>query len=175
MEDEWFEIIFIGDCSVGKTNIMSKYLKNEFNHNSYATLGVDYHQKHLRIENHTIQLQMWDTSGNERFKPLTSNHYKRTKAVIIVYDITHKDSFNSVDKWLKDYISINGNDSIIILIGNKLDLKKKRQVTKEEGELKAKQLKAEFFEVSALTGENIDKVFEMLKTRIYKKFFISKK
>ena len=144
MEDENYEMMFkvvlVGDSFVGKTNIMSKYLKNEFHEDSKATVGVEFGSKQFTIEGHSVKAQIWDTAGQERYKAITSAYYKGAKGAFIVYDITRKNSFESVERWVSDVISVADKKITIILIGNKSDLEDQRQVTKEEAEEKATKL-----------------------------------
>jgi len=173
MEDENYEMMFkvvlVGDSFVGKTNIMSKYLKNEFHDDSKATVGVEFGSKQFNIEGHTIKAQIWDTAGQERYKAITSAYYKGAKGAFIVYDITRKNSFESVEKWVSDVTAVADKKITIVLIGNKSDLEDQRQVTKEQGEEKSSKLEIAFLETSAFSGENLDKAFEMMINEVYKK------
>ena len=173
MDDENYEIMFkvvlVGDSFVGKTNIMSKYLKNEFHEDSKATVGVEFGSKKFNIEGHSIKAQIWDTAGQERYKAITSAYYKGAKGAFIVYDITRKNSFDSIDKWISDVTAVADKKISIVLIGNKNDLEDQRQVTKEQGEAKAASLQVAFLETSALSGENLNKAFEMMMNEVYKK------
>jgi len=173
MEDENYEMMFkvvlVGDSFVGKTNIMSKYLKNEFHEDSKATVGVEFGSKQFIIEGHTIKAQIWDTAGQERYKAITSAYYKGAKGAFIVYDITRKNSFEAVEKWVSDVTAVADKKITIVLIGNKSDLEDQRQVTKEQGEEKSSKLEIAFLETSALSGENLEKAFEMMINEVYKK------
>jgi len=173
MEDEEYEMMFkvvlVGDSFVGKTNIMSKYLKNEFHDDSKATVGVEFGSKQFNIEGHTIKAQIWDTAGQERYKAITSAYYKGAKGAFIVYDITRKNSFESIEKWVSDVTAVADKKITIVLIGNKSDLEDQRQVTKEQGEEKSNKLEIAFLETSAFSGENLDKAFEMMINEVYKK------
>ena len=173
MEDENYEMMFkvvlVGDSFVGKTNIMSKYLKNEFHEDSKATVGVEFGSKQFTIEGHTIKAQIWDTAGQERYKAITSAYYKGAKGAFIVYDITRKNSFESVEKWVSDVTAVADKKITIVLIGNKSDLEDQRQVTKEQAEEKSNKLEIAFLETSALSGENLEKAFEMMINEVYKK------
>ena len=173
MEDENYEMMFkvvlVGDSFVGKTNIMSKYLKNEFHDDSKATVGVEFGSKQFNIEGHTIKAQIWDTAGQERYKAITSAYYKGAKGAFIVYDITRKNSFEAVEKWVSDVTAVADKKITIVLIGNKSDLEDQRQVTKEQGEEKSSKLEIAFLETSALSGENLEKAFEMMINEVYKK------
>ena len=173
MDDENYEIMFkvvlVGDSFVGKTNIMSKYLKNEFHEDSKATVGVEFGSKKFNIEGHSIKAQIWDTAGQERYKAITSAYYKGAKGAFIVYDITRKNSFDSIDKWISDVTAVADKKISIVLIGNKNDLEDQRQVTKEQGEDKANKLEVAFLETSAFSGENLEKAFELMMKEVYKK------
>ena len=174
MSDEDYEmmikIILIGDSAVGKTNIMNKYLKGTFNENTKATVGVEFGSKLFNIENHKIKAQIWDTAGQEKYKAITGAYYKGSKGAFVVYDITRKETFESTDKWIND-LKVTADPKInIILIGNKCDLEDKREVLKDQGEEKAKSFGCAFLETSALSGDNIDKGFEMMVSEIFKIF-----
>ena len=167
--DMMFKIVLIGDSSVGKTNIMNKYLKNEFREDSRATVGVEFGSKQFLIENHKVKAQIWDTAGQERYRAITNAYYKGSKGAFIVYDITRKETFESVDKWVNDLTSACDKNLTIILIGNKSDLEDQRQITKEQGEEKAKSFQLAFLEMSALSGNNLEKGFNMLISEVYQK------
>ena len=173
MEEENYEMMFkvvlVGDSFVGKTNIMSKYLKNEFHDDSKATVGVEFGAKQFKIEGHTVKAQIWDTAGQERYKAITSAYYKGAKGAFAVYDITRRSSFESIEKWVNDLTSTADKNVTIVIIGNKSDLEDHRQITKEEGQEKANKLQVAFLETSAFSGENLDKAFEMMVNEIYKK------
>ena len=164
-----FKVVLVGDSFVGKTNIMSKYIKNEFHEDSKATVGVEFGSKQFTVEGHSIKAQIWDTAGQERYKAITSAYYKGAKGAFIVYDITRKQSFESVEKWVNDVTAVADQKITIILIGNKSDLEDQRQITKEQGQEKANKLELAFLETSALSGENLDKAFDMMMNEVYKK------
>ena len=148
---------------------MSKYLKNEFHEDSKATVGVEFGSKQFDIEGHSIKAQIWDTAGQERYKAITSAYYKGAKGAFVVYDITRTTSFDSLDRWVNDLKAAGDLKLTIVIIGNKCDLEDARQISKEQGEEKARKLEVAFFETSALSGENLDKAFELLINEVYKK------
>lgn len=164
-----FKYVLIGDSSVGKTNIMSKYLKGEFHHDSKATVGVEFGGKKMEIDGLNIKVQIWDTAGQERYKAITNAYYKGAKGAFIVYDITRKDTFDSVEKWIADLNASADKKISIVLIGNKSDLEDSREVTNEQGEAKAKAFGAAFLETSALTGQNLDKAFDLMTKEVVNK------
>jgi small GTP-binding protein len=142
LNDEDYDIIFkvvlVGDSGVGKTNILLRYTKNEFNLDSKATIGVEFFSKKFELNNYNIKAQIWDTAGQERYKSITNAYYKGAKGALVVYDITKRGSFDSIDKWIPE-LRNNGDSQItIILVGNKCDLKEQREVSIEEGQEKAK-------------------------------------
>ena len=173
MEDKYekkFKIIVVGNTNVGKTNIMSKYLKNQFNPELKNTIGVEFGSKTFNIEGYSIKAEIWDTAGQERYKAITRAYYKGANGAFIVYDITDNDSFDSLDNWESEVSSIANKKIVKIIIGNKSDLEDKRKVTKEQGKSKACSLQAAFLETSALSGDNIDRAFEIMMNEMYKKY-----
>ena len=164
------KVILIGDSGVGKTNIMSKFLKNKFLEDSKATVGVEFGSKLFIQQGHKIKAQIWDTAGQEKYKAITSAYYKGSKGALVIYDITQKETFANIEKWVND-LKCKGDPKItIIIIGNKNDLEEKRQISKEQGEEKAKSFGCAFLETSAFSGDNIEKAFEMMVKEIYDKF-----
>ena len=165
--DLLFKLILIGDSCVGKSNILLKYLKNEFDPNSRATVGVEFGTKNIIINNKKIKIQIWDTAGQERYRSITSAYYKGAKGAFIVYDITKKATFDNIDKWISD-LKLNGDKNIcIVILGNKSDLVDSREVSTNDGIKKAEMFKTAFLETSALNGDNIHKAFEELIEQIY--------
>ena len=164
--DLLFKLILIGDSYVGKSNILLKYLKNQFNENSKTTVGVEFGTKNIIINNKRIKIQIWDTAGQERYRSITSAYYKGAKGALIVYDITRKNTFDNIDKWITD-LKLNGDENIcIIILGNKSDLIDKREINKNDGIKKAEMYKTAFLETSALNGDNISKAFDELIEQI---------
>ena len=163
-----FKIILIGDSSVGKTNIFTKYLNDEFDPDSKATVGVEFGTKNLKINNKLIKVQIWDTAGQERYRSITSAYYKGAKGSLLVYDITNKLTFDNLDKWISELKNNGDSDISMILVGNKTDLESNRVVSLEEGKNKAKFNKMAFIETSALNGNNIEKAFNELITDIFR-------
>ena len=164
--DLLFKLILIGDSYVGKSNILLKYLKNQFNENSKTTIGVEFGTKNIIINNKRIKIQIWDTAGQERYRSIISAYYKGAKGALIVYDITRKNTFDNIDKWITD-LKLNGDKNIcIIILGNKSDLIDKREINKNDGIKKAEMYKTAFLETSALNGDNISKAFDELIEQI---------
>ena len=164
-----FKVVLVGDMSVGKTNIIAKYLKNDFSEDYKTTIGVEFHSKIAKVEGHVVKAQIWDTCGQERFKSITDSYYKGAKGAFVVYDITRKNTFESVDSWISALRSAADKNLNIIIIGNKSDLEDQRQVETEQGEEKAQNNEAAFMETSAYSGDNIDKAFDNMITDVYNK------
>ena len=173
MDDDSYEllykIIIIGDSNVGKSNILSRYTKDQFQGNSKATVGVELGTKFVKIEGVGAKLQIWDTAGQERYRSLTSSYYKGCHGCFIVYDITNEASFQSISTWYEQAVKEAGKDVSIILVGNKCDLESERKVSKEQGEEKARSMNASFFETSALSKVNIDDIFNEIVNNIFQR------
>ena len=167
--DLLYKIIIIGDTCVGKSNILSRYLKDEFREDSKSTVGVELGTKFVKVKGVGAKLQIWDTAGQERYKSITSSYYKGSHGCFIVYDITSESSFENVEKWYEQAQKDASKEVSIILVGNKCDLENERKVSKEKGEEKAKSLNAPFFETSALSKINIDDIFKEMINNIYER------
>ena len=157
-----FKIILIGDTSVGKTNILSRYINDKFSETSKSTVGVELATKVEHYNNKKIKIQIWDTAGQERYKSITTSYYKGAKGAFIVYDITRKESFKNVDKWIKDLKEFGDEDVTILIIGNKCDLEDEREVSIEEVKKKAELFDIGYCETSALKAKNINYAFQTL-------------
>ena len=149
-----YKIIFIGDNCVGKTAIISRIERNEFY--DEITIGIDFVTKIIKYRGQNIKIQLWDTTGQEKYKGLIPSYIRNTSIAFVVYDVSYKNSFNNVPSWINLIKSIANPK--IVLCGNKIDLTT-REVEKREGEEYAKKEGFQFFEVSALTNENIKLMF----------------
>jgi small GTP-binding protein len=136
--DMIFKLVLIGDSGVGKSNILTRFIDNKFNLESKATVGVEFGTKIFDVNKTKIKAQIWDTAGQERYKAITGAYYKGAKGALLVFDLSRKETFDSVDRWVPDLRASADEKVTIILIGNKCDLKERRQVTEEEAQNKAK-------------------------------------
>ncbi|XP_064221348.1 ras-related protein Rab-6A isoform X2 [Aotus nancymaae] len=150
-----FKLVFLGEQSVGKTSLITRFMYDSFDNTYQATIGIDFLSKTMYLEDRTIRLQLWDTAGQERFRSLIPSYIRDSAAAVVVYDITNVNSFQQTTKWIDDVRTERGSDVIIMLVGNKTDLADKRQVSIEEGERKAKELNVMFIETSAKAGYNV--------------------
>ena len=162
-----YKIIIIGDTCVGKSNILSRYLKDEFREDSKSTVGVELGSKFLKVKGVGTKLQIWDTAGQERYRSITSSYFKGSHGCFIVYDITNETSFEDVNKWYEQAQKESSKEISIILVGNKCDLENERKVSKEKGEEKARALNCPFFETSALSKIKIDDIFNEMVNNIF--------
>ena len=166
-----FKIIIIGNSGVGKTSITTSAVKNVFINDYKSTIGMEIFSLYLKVNDKPIKLQIWDTCGQEIYRSLIKNFYRNSSLAIIVYSIDKKNSFKDINSWIKE-IRVNSSPDIkIVLIGNKSDLDKDRQVSYEEGKKYLDDDEVlKFFETSAKTGENIKKLFQEISIILYKDY-----
>jgi len=165
--DYLFKIVLIGDSGVGKSNILARYTKNEFNLESKATIGVEFATKNVVTDDKTVKAQIWDTAGQERFRAITSAYYRGAVGALLCYDITKHSTFDNVTKWLKEVKDNAEQHIVVMLIGNKCDLEQLRAVNKEEVVELAQAHNLAFLETSALESTNIELAFQKLISKIY--------
>ncbi|KAH9278818.1 Ras-related protein Rab-6A [Echinococcus granulosus] len=164
-----FKLVFLGEQSVGKTSLITRFMYETFDSVYQATIGIDFLSKTMYLEDRTIRLQLWDTAGQERFRSLIPSYIRDSSVAVVVYDICMRESFSQTTKWIDDVRNERGNDVIIMLVGNKTDLADKRKVTTEEGERLAKELNVMFVETSAKAGYNVKNLFRRIATELLKK------
>ena len=169
-----FKTLIIGDTNVGKSNLLLRYVKNDFSSEIKSTVGVEFGSKILKILGINVKVQIWDTAGQEHYRAMTSSYFKGSKGVLIVYDITNYSSFESVDRWINEFRMKSEENSAIILVGNKNDIEEERKVTKEEGEEKAKKYNLAFFETSAKDGKNVEEAFKCLFEKVVENYIKKK-
>ncbi|KAJ8451017.1 hypothetical protein Cgig2_026826 [Carnegiea gigantea] len=165
-----YKLVFLGDQSVGKTSIITRFMYDKFDNTYQATIGIDFLSKTMYLEDRTVRLQLWDTAGQERFRSLIPSYIRDSSVAVIVYDVASRQSFLNTAKWIEEVRTERGSDVIIVLVGNKTDLVDKRlvslaldpQVSVEEGEAKARDLNVMFIETSAKAGFNIKALFRKI-------------
>jgi len=157
-----YKIVVIGDIGVGKTSILSRFRYGSFESEYMPTLGIDFFTKNLFFEDKTIRLILWDTAGQERFRSLIPSYLKNADCIIIVFDITNKESFSSLNKWLSDAKNNASEGTIYVLCGNKSDLKEKRMVSESEINEYSKNNELIYNECSAKNGEGIKELFNII-------------
>ena len=165
-----YKVLLLGNSSVGKTCILIRFSEDTFNDNYEVTIGLNYRIKTITLDNTPIKMQIWDTSGEEKFKAIAKNFYRGAHGVLLIYDICQKSSFLDVKGWIEQIIENTDNDDIVmILCGNKNDMEKERVISKEEGENLAKNYGIPFFECSAKNNINIDEIFNTMANNIHSK------
>ena len=154
-----YKLIFLGDQGVGKSSILNRFLNDTFTEDYQATIGLDFQSKNVQIENQDIHLLLYDTAGQEKFRSLIPMYTRDSNIILLVYDITNKNSFNNLPDWIKDLTNINFDEVIFAIVANKIDLSAKREVTPEEGQKYADENNFVFQEVSAKTGAGFSDLF----------------
>ena len=169
MTDISKKILLIGDVGVGKTSILTRYFNNNFSEVTESTVGIEFKTILFKERDHNIKLQIWDTSGQERFQSITQNYFRDADGLLYVFDVTNENSFNSIKNWLKMSEENNTKEFIKILIGNKTDLEG-RSIEKEDMEkFKTENRMTELFEISAKNNSNIKEMFEKIVSLLIKK------
>lgn len=161
-----FKVMLVGDSGVGKTALLRRVCENQFIEEFESTIGVDYMSSTWEVDNLLIKLQLWDTAGQERFRTITSNYYKRAHAIFLVYDVANIQSFNNLSTWLNDILLFRGAIPKI-LIGNKSDLERRREVDMEKGASFAKDHSMLFFETSAKTSKEVEEAFQSMARLVW--------
>ncbi|CAO3628138.1 unnamed protein product [Mucor fragilis] len=157
-----FKLVFLGEQSVGKTSLITRFMYDTFDNTYQATIGIDFLSKTMYLEDRTVRLQLWDTAGQERFRSLIPSYIRDSSVAVVVYDITSRTSFQNTSKWIEDVRAERGSEVIIVLVGNKTDLNDKREVTLEEGEKRANDCNIMFIETSAKAGHNVKALFRRI-------------
>ncbi|KAF2152289.1 ras-domain-containing protein [Myriangium duriaei CBS 260.36] len=157
-----YKLVFLGEQSVGKTSLITRFMYDSFDNTYQATIGIDFLSKTMYLEDRTVRLQLWDTAGQERFRSLIPSYIRDSSVAVVVYDISNAKSFAQTRKWVDDVRSERGNDVIIVLVGNKTDLNDKREVTTAQGEEEAKKHNLMFLETSAKVGHNVKPLFKKI-------------
>jgi len=160
--DYIFKVLLIGNSDVGKSSLILRYVDQIWNDVFVPTIGVDFKVKSLQIDNKRVKMQIWDTAGQERFRNVISSYFKGAHGILLIYDITARDSFKELENWLGE-VERNATPQVLkILIGNKCDLDEQRQITVDEGEAFAARNGMKFIETSAKNNTNVNEAFEAL-------------
>ncbi|CAD5312225.1 unnamed protein product [Arabidopsis thaliana] len=182
--DYLFKVVLIGDSGVGKSNLLSRFTRNEFCLESKSTIGVEFAtlssfltglfvEFSCEVEGRTVKAQIWDTAGQERYRAITSAYYRGALGALLVYDVTKPTTFENVSRWLKELRDHADSNIVIMLIGNKTDLKHLRAVATEDAQSYAEKEGLSFIETSALEALNVEKAFQTILSEVYR--IISKK
>ena len=163
-----FKIIVIGESRVGKTSLIKRYTKDQFGGVYLTTVGIDFQDKTIEIEDKKVKLQVWDTAGQERFRNVAKNYFQSSNGFLLVFDITDKESFQKLnDFWIGQLKMHAPEKAKSVLVGNKSDLAGQRQVSIEDAEEFAKDNNLKYYEVSAKEGTKVVELFFYLANEIY--------
>jgi len=166
--DYLFKVVLIGDSGVGKSNLLSRFTRGEFNLDSKSTIGVEFATRSINVDGKTVKAQIWDTAGQERYRAITSAYYRGAVGALLVYDIAKHATYVNVTRWLKELRDHADSNIVIMLVGNKSDLKHLRAVPTEEAKAFASENGLSFIETSALDASNVESAFQNILTEIYR-------
>ncbi|KAL5226124.1 hypothetical protein ABZP36_012763 [Zizania latifolia] len=166
--DYVFKVVLIGDSAVGKSQILARFARNEFSIDSKATIGVEFQTRTLVIDHKSVKAQIWDTAGQERYRAVTSAYYRGALGALLVYDITKRQSFDHIPRWLDELRGHADKNIVIMLVGNKSDLEDERAVSTEDAKEFAEKENLFFLETSALQATNVENAFQTVLTEIFK-------
>ncbi|KAM7534263.1 hypothetical protein Aperf_G00000108406 [Anoplocephala perfoliata] len=166
--DYLFKVVLIGDSGVGKSNLLSRFTRDQFNLESKTTIGVEFATRSVSIGDKIIKVQIWDTAGQERYRAITSAYYRGAVGALLVYDIAKYTTYENVSIWLKELRSNADRNIVTILVGNKCDLRHLRSVSTQEAKVFADGAQLHFIETSALDSTNVDEAFFCLLKEILK-------
>ncbi|XP_041994450.1 ras-related protein RIC2-like [Salvia splendens] len=171
--DYLFKVVLIGDSGVGKSNLLSRFTRNEFSLESKSTIGVEFATRSLTVDGKVIKAQIWDTAGQERYRAITSAYYRGAVGALLVYDVTRHSTFESVERWLRELRDHTDPNIVVMLIGNKCDLRHLVAVSTDDGTSFAEKESLYFMETSALDATNVENAFTEVLTQIHR--IVSKK
>jgi len=161
-----YKLVFLGDQSVGKTSIITRFMYDKFDSTYQATIGIDFLSKTMYLDDRVVRLQLWDTAGQERFRSLIPSYIRDSSVAVIVFDVTSRESYENTGRWIEEVRQERGDDVILALVGNKTDLAEKRRVSREEGEEKASKFGILYVETSAKAGLNVKTLFRQLAQQL---------
>ncbi|GAB2285435.1 Ras- protein Rab11D [Dionaea muscipula] len=166
--DYLFKLVLIGDSGVGKSNLLSRFTRNEFNLESKSTIGVEFATRTLNIDGKVIKAQIWDTAGQERYRAITSAYYRGAVGALLVYDVTRHSTFENAARWLRELREHTDPNIVVMLIGNKSDLRHLVSVQTEEGRAFSENESLFFMETSALEATNVEQAFTEVLAQIHR-------
>lgn len=164
-----FKVVLLGNVAVGKTSILSRFTENKYKKDYKCNVGVEFKVKSVLVDQNTVaDLKIWDTCGDERYKAITKNYFRDADGILLVFDLTQRETFEKLPDWVKDIKETVVRDPVIMIVGNKLDASDARKVTNSEGMIFAQKNEIEYIEVSAKTGNNVYLIFEKLSAQLVK-------
>ena len=169
IEDDYnlYKVLLLGDSSVGKSCLLLRFCDNSFQEAHLTTIGLDFRVKAINLDNNRkVKIQIWDTAGEDRFRSITRNYYKGAKGILLIFDVTDKESFTHIKDWVERIHDESPEGITICLIGNKIDRNEDRVISNEEGKKLAEEWKISYFETSAKIGTGVEEVFTSLVKKI---------
>ncbi|XP_024015143.1 ras-related protein RABA1g [Eutrema salsugineum] len=166
--DFLYKVVLIGDSGVGKSNLLSRFTRNEFSLESKSTIGVEFATRSIRVDEKIVKAQIWDTAGQERYRAITSAYYRGAVGALLVYDATRHITFENVERWLKELRDHTDANIVVMLVGNKADLRHLRAVSTEDAKAFAERENTFFMETSALEALNVENAFTEVLSQIYR-------
>lgn len=167
------KVLVVGDSGVGKSSLILRYVENEFIEHHLESIAIEVKQKSIELEGKTLEMELWDTMGIERYRPIVESYFKETQSIILVYACDNRESFDNLEGWLKQIDQLAEKRACKMLIGNKYD-SKDRTVSYDEGKKLAEAHRMDFFEVSAKENLHVDEAFRCLAGKIAEEFPIER-
>eukprot|EP01118_Nematostelium_gracile_P011802 TRINITY_DN424_c0_g1_i1.p1 TRINITY_DN424_c0_g1~~TRINITY_DN424_c0_g1_i1.p1 ORF type:complete len:223 (-),score=50.63 TRINITY_DN424_c0_g1_i1:124-792(-) len=165
--DFLFKVVLIGDSGVGKSNLLSRFTRNDFSAESKSTIGVEFATRQITVQGKVIKAQIWDTAGQEKYRAITSAYYRGAVGALLVYDITRNPTFEHLERWLSELLDHADKDIKVMLVGNKCDLEKMRTVSSDQATEFAQKHKLSLIETSAFDQTNVEQAFTEILRQIY--------
>ncbi|EDO33074.1 predicted protein [Nematostella vectensis] len=165
--DYLYKIVLIGDSGVGKSSLLSRFTRNEFDIESKSTIGVEFATRSIQVEGKIIKAQVWDTAGQERYRAITSAYYRGAVGAVLVYDLTKQKTFQDVERWLLEVREHADPTIVVMLVGNKCDLKHLRAVASDDAKKYGDEHGLAFIEASALDATNVEEAFQQTITKLH--------
>ena len=166
-EEIQMKFLLIGEQAVGKSSLINQYIEGKFEENLLCAAGLDLKKKYIKINQTSIKLMIYDTAGHERFRTLSKNQISSTKGILIVYDVTEKESFDALNFWMKSFKENANKNAICLIIGNKIDLENKRVIGYDEGKKFAEKYGVKFIETSAKSAVGVNEAFYSVAKEIF--------
>ena len=167
--DFLFKVVIIGDSGVGKSSLLTRYTVDRFDLEAKSTIGVEFAARNVTVDGKVVRAQVWDTAGQERYRAITSAYYRGAAGALVVFDITKRDTFDNAAKWLCELRNYNAPAApgVVMLVGNKRDLRHLRAVSTEEATAFADKERLVYIETSALSSTGVEEGFSQLLTAVY--------
>uniref|UniRef100_A0A0G4IEV7 Uncharacterized protein n=1 Tax=Chromera velia CCMP2878 TaxID=1169474 RepID=A0A0G4IEV7_9ALVE len=164
--DHLFKLVLIGDSGVGKSCLLLRFADDSFTDSYITTIGVDFRFRTIQVDDKVIKLQIWDTAGQERFRTITSAYYRGADGIVMVYDVTDKESFDHLEDWLTEVNRYASESTCKLIVGNKADLSKEREITLEEAEKRGEEMGLKVIEASAKDATNVEQAFSQIARQL---------